>query len=319
MINSIRSFTTLSITILLLASCSKNPTDTGNNEDEERILFIRKSREFSEICTMKPDGSDLEVITHHDYYNEPIKQDHHFAQWSPDKSTIVIEGGPGQTLEYRPIWIMSNDGDLLYKITWNGGRAIWSPDGEYIVFSRRKGYFSLISDLYIIDSGGQNERVLVETENRTRHATDWSKDGTKILITETYIYYDSSGTLSADNPEIAILDTTTKEIEYLTENEVQDYLPRWSPDESKILFVSGFYKEANIFILDLKDKTKRNLTENPGSYQDPIWSPDGSKIIYSKQIDDSGDMDIYLLNLNNMVKKNLSVNDSVSNYAVDWK
>lgn len=317
--NTFKLFSIFSVIVLTLFSCTKNPVN-NEEEDGERILFIRSSREFSEICTMKPDGSDLKVIAHHDYNEEYIRQGYYYAQWSPDKSKIAVEGGPKHTLEYCPIWIMDNDGNLLYKLTWNGGRAIWLPDGEKIIFSRRKGYFSSIDDLYIINSNGQNERVLVETENRSRFSTDCSKDGNKILITETYVYYDSSGKLYCDSPEIAFLDILTKEIEYLTQNEVQDYLPRWSLDENKILFVSGLYKKADIFVLDLKDKTIKNITEAPDSYQDPIWDPDDSKIIYSKPIDDFS-QDIYLLNLGNMKSKNLTVscNDSVSNFAVDWK
>ncbi len=318
--NILKLFSIFSVIVLILFSCTKNPVDSQKDGDGERILFIRRSIKFSEICTMKPDGSHVKVIAHHDS-PEYIRQFYEMARWSPDKSKITVEGGPESALEYHPIWVMDNDGNLLYKLTWNGGMPIWSPDGKSIIFARRKGYFSLINDLYVINSNGQNERILVETENRSRFATDWSKDGARILITETYVYYNSSGKLSADQPEIAVLDTTTKEVEYLTQNEVQDFSPRWSPDESKILFVSSFmYKKADIFVLDLKDKTTKNLTKDPDSYQDPIWSPDGSKIIYSKPID-SFRMDIYLLNIDNIETKKLtaSVNDSVRNLAVDWK
>ena len=50
---------------LLLINCEKNPVDNNKSTppDEERILFVRQVKgKLSQICTIKPDGSDLRVI-----------------------------------------------------------------------------------------------------------------------------------------------------------------------------------------------------------------------------------------------------------------
>ena len=315
-------FITMAILLILIFSCTKNTVNSVDNHDQgERILFIRNKQKISEICTMRPDGTDIRVISHFKS-DDYIKQCYSEAKWSPDKSKILVVGGPETAMEWAPIWIMDNDGNFLYKLTWNGGNAIWSPDGEKIIFSRRKGYFSLINDLYIIDSNGQNERILIETEDRSRFSTDWTEDGNEILITEIYYYLNSSGKLDCDQSEIAIINITTMGIEYITQNNVQDYLPEWSPDESKIVYVSGnHYSKCDIYIMDLATRVKTNITQDPAYYQYPIWSPGGDSIVYTKRSDDSCD-DIFVLNLITGEIKQLTKSKLYSwkHYrAVDWK
>jgi len=314
-------FITMAILLILIFSCTKNPVNSVDNPDQgERILFIRNKQKISEICTMRPDGTDIRVISHFKS-DDYIKQCYSEAKWSPDKSKILVVGGPETTMEWTPIWIMDNDGNFLYKLTWNGVSAIWSPDGENIVFSRRKGYFSLIHDLYIIDSNGQNERILIETEDRSIFATDWSKDGERLLFMEEYFYYDSTGKLDSDKFEIGILNINSLENVYLTDNNIQDMYACWNPDESKIVYVSGIRDSIDIYIIDLETRIKTNLTQNPVIYYSPIWSPDELKIIYTKSLKGNYIEDIYILDIKNRATKKIT-NSFYTGYrycCMDWR
>jgi len=150
--NLFKQFSIFSVVILLLSSCTKNPVDAGDTEGRGRILFIRNSREFCQICTMKPDGSDIRVIAHHNYSDdEYYPEGYMFARWSPDKSKIVAQGGPGSTKDYWPLWLMDMKGNLLYRLTWNGHMPLWTSDGEEVIYSRRKGYFSETYDIYKVN------------------------------------------------------------------------------------------------------------------------------------------------------------------------
>jgi len=91
---------------LLLINCERNPVNGDNNDDsntqnEERILFIRNvKKKLSQICTMKPDGSHIKVIsqTEVNLHNIGYIQ----ARWSPDKSKVVVVGGPESAPDIFP-------------------------------------------------------------------------------------------------------------------------------------------------------------------------------------------------------------------------
>lgn len=140
-----KKFILLILFVFVLASgCSKNPASSDDLNNSGRIMFIRNSREFSQICTIRPDGTDMRVIANYDYNGEFVWEGYIYSRWSPDKSRIVVEGGPRDSREWYPLWMMNMSGSLLYKLIWNGSRPVWSPNGGKIVYVRRRGFFSII-------------------------------------------------------------------------------------------------------------------------------------------------------------------------------
>lgn len=83
-----------------------------------------------------------------------------------------------------------------------------------------------------------------------------------------------------------LLNVKTKEIWQLT-NGKNDSLPRWSPDNHTIAFLSTRSESSQIWLIDTKGGEARQLTgvENDnlqvnGSITNMCWSPDGKKIAY---------------------------------------
>ena len=75
-----------------------------------------------------------------------------------------------------------------------------------------------------------------------------------------------------------------------------DEQPAWSPDGSKIAFVSHRPGDTNrnVYVMNSNGSgTAANLTENDddpvyqGHDDGPSWSPDGSRIVYSNGTSDS--------------------------------
>ena len=71
--------------------------------------------------------------------------------------------------------------------------------------------------------------------------------------------------------------------------------PAWSPDGSKIAYVSFEKKRAQIYYVDVRTGQRRLITSYPGMNQAPAWSPDGRKmaVVLSK----SGRPEIYLVDM----------------------
>ena len=84
------------------------------------------------------------------------------------------------------------------------------------------------------------------------------------------------------NLEIYVMDADGGNQENLSNHPVDDLDPDWSPDGTKIAFVSsrkgGVYQ---IYVMDADGKNPIRLTDGPRKKQYPDWSPDGSKIAFT--------------------------------------
>ena len=84
------------------------------------------------------------------------------------------------------------------------------------------------------------------------------------------------------NPEIYVMDADGGNQENLTNHPAYDAEPAWSPDGTKIAFVSGRDGgPSQIHVMDADGKNVIRLTEGRGRKGDPDWSPDGGKIAFS--------------------------------------
>ena len=72
--------------------------------------------------------------------------------------------------------------------------------------------------------------------------------------------------------------------------------PTWSPDGSKLAFVSAFQGHSDIYMLTDFQTHLQRLTDNAHSDTAPSWSPDGTRIAFVS--DRGGDDEIYVMNTN---------------------
>lgn len=76
-------------------------------------------------------------------------------------------------------------------------------------------------------------------------------------------------------------------------------LPRWSPDGTKIAFMSAQVgKPWKIFTISAQGGTPEELLPQDAAEGDPIWSPDGSKMAFSRIPDTANASDIRIIDLN---------------------
>ena len=283
----------LAFLLVALPFCGKNPVDPPADENEEHILFIRNSSEFNEVCTMLPDGTDIQVITRYDgddYYPEGYSS----ANWSSDKTKLVAEGGPGSHTEYRPLWLMDSDGGLLRRLTWNGHNPFWILDDETIIYTRRRGYFSQTWDIYGLTLSTFEEDTLLWAETGPPGTLSgyiyglrdvFPNDNSKLLLGESYTYLDSSGKMTDDDLEIVIYDISSQQKIYLTDNDTEEGWAKVSPDGTRIAFTRknhGVYPyyTNNLYLMTAEGDSLRQLTDGTTYvYMHILWSPDGNYIV----------------------------------------
>ena len=71
-------------------------------------------------------------------------------------------------------------------------------------------------------------------------------------------------------------------------------MPAWSPDGTKIAFVSDRDGDTEIYVMNADGSHPTNLTNTSAEDRTPAWSPDGTKIAFVSSRD--GSAGIYVMN-----------------------
>ncbi|MEW6755840.1 MAG: LpqB family beta-propeller domain-containing protein [Candidatus Latescibacterota bacterium] len=93
--------------------------------------------------------------------------------------------------------------------------------------------------------------------------------------------------------EIYVMNDDGTDQRRLTWNAADDGSPAWSPDGSRMVFVSTRDGDTEIYVMGVDGSGQVQLTHHPGYDLDPTWSPDGTRIAY---VSVEGDRwDIYIM------------------------
>ncbi len=210
---------------------------------------------------------------------------------------------------------------------FTGDRGIF---GTQIAHSRRYGSNS--KHIYVMEMDGSNERRISRTDNIHLVPT-FGRDG-EIFFTnyhdgnpDLYVYRDgdfrrlsdtqgqNSGAAYCDGKVAVTMSRGTEHTniylidhesgalqEQLTDHWSIDVSPTWSPDCSRIAFVSGRSGGAHIFVMDADGENQQRLTFQ-GSYNTtPDWSPNGDRIVFSGR-DEYARFDLFTVDMDGNIER----------------
>lgn len=241
------------------------------------------------------------------------------AKWSPDGKRLAIASNAG-------LAVVNADGTNLRMLenTKTVSSLDWFPDGERIAFSRYDATGTDSVDIYEIDAGGAGEpRPLIASYDMSEASPQFARVNENVAINHARLeaIVDSAEKTAAElasanakfvdplppeignravafvmedgpDPEIFRINTDGTGRKKLTDNTFSDYNPDWSPDGSKMAFVSNRDTGSGVFqlyVMDADGANVRRLT-NDTSYMDmnPAWSPDGTRIAFTRYIATAG-------------------------------
>lgn len=243
--------------------------------------------------------------------NAQLSPDGQWVLYSVDSVDVAIDG------RRSGIWLTRWEGGepvRLTRATESASTPRWSPDGRWISFLRAGDGAARGSQLWLLDRTSSGE---------ARRATDipggigdyiWSPDSRRIAVSyreELPPRKDASGKEIAGPwlvdrarfkedggvgylhdrikpTRIYLYDLEQKSFEPLTSGgEFEETSPAWSPDGSRIAFVSNrdvdwqYSEYGDIYVaLARANSVPQRLTDFPGADTSPAWSPDSREIAF---------------------------------------
>ena len=235
--------------------------------DGARIAFYSERDGNAEIYVMKADGSGVTRLT-------DTKADEGYPAWAPDGRTITFDSDRDGNFD---IFAMNADGSNVRALTKHPARdvsASWSPNGGKIVFmSDRDGGFDAYEASPI--AGADATRV-------TRTGTTWfpvfSPDGRTLAFhVERDVFTAPDGGPSTGLGAGGL----THSLRRLTTDPANGMYPSWSPDGTRIAFMSWRNGKTELFTMNADGSDqKKLLSMDRGDAVDPRWSPDGTRIAF---------------------------------------
>jgi dipeptidyl aminopeptidase/acylaminoacyl peptidase len=245
-------------------------------------------------------------------------------QISPDGKWVAYVVGTIDAKEDKStshIWMIGTDGSNDRQITFSPDSESsprWSPDGKYLSFTSSRPGKARGNQVWLLDRSGGEAMQLTELKGRLQ-GYEWSTDSKRLalvigdpdpeadagpspqpgatprvpkpIVIDRYKYkQDGQGyLLSGRHTYIYLFDIATKRLDRLTNSKWDESSPSWSPDGSRIAFMSNHSDDpdrdpsAQLFISEAKaGSTEKQIIPSGtrAGRSRPEWSPDSKWIAF---------------------------------------
>jgi Tol biopolymer transport system component len=175
----------------------------------------------------------------------------------------------------QEIYLMNADGSDQVRLTNNPGEdsfPTFSPDGSRIAFVSQNASGDFAIKLMDVDGINQTEVTPIAFDStpypwHEAWSLSWSPNGAKIAFQE--------------NGEIFTIDIDGSNRTNLTNNPAMDSEPSWSPDGSRILFISSRVPYLTMHTMNVDGSGVRALPNEDETWDtSPDFSPTGQEITF---------------------------------------
>ncbi len=192
---------------------------------------------------------------------------------------------------------------FLRKI-WQLGNYHVSPDGRLLAYSANKGAQWAV---YVRDLRTRRERVLMKSDQSVVNP-EFSPDGRLIAVQSDFE--------GDENFNLYLVPAKGGPARKITDHPADSAFPRWSPDGTKIAFLSNRDRDRdNVFVIEASGGEPRQLTHVDDIVGELAWRPDGGSIAFTAGIG-VGDW-VGLVDLDGRAERLVSFPDSENSIGGD--
>ena len=212
------------------------------------------------ISVMNADGSNVRRLTNNPGFDYSPK-------WSPDGKKIAFGRADDFIDQDLSISVMNADGTNQTRLVSPAWDPRWSPDGTKIVFVSADIFDARSLEIYVMNTDGSNVQRL--TNNSTWDADPrWSPDGTKIAFVRRRVGTPQCPSGAFCSYEIYVMNANGTNQTRLTDSPAGDYSPIFSPDSTKIAFISRRDGNSDIYGMNADGSSQMRLTNTAaGAYE----------------------------------------------------
>lgn len=264
----------------------------GMASAQEPIRFARtpdlspdgKTVAFSylgDIWTVEAIGGVARPVTMHEAHDvNPV--------FSPDGKHLAFSSNRHGSYD---VFVVPAVGGKPKRLTFDHASDLvtgWTPDGKNVVFAsnRSTAYPQVLPESFTVPVDGGMEKRLPLFEGKEAH---FSQDGQSIAFVRGPGLWYRRGYHGSSNDEIWIATADGKTQKPLTNYDGQDGSPMWSPDGSKVYYVSEQNSPtgcANIVVVDRAGGAIRKITNHTDdTVRKARISKNGEWIVYEHGVD----------------------------------
>lgn len=188
----------------------------------------------------------------------------------------------------KQIYAMSLGSQQIWPITRNSAiNLLPSVDKQGRIYYT--SYLHQNPDLWVYENGKHHKLSAQRGQN-----SGAARCGDKLALTLS---------MGGENTDIYLIDPKTGQIKQrLTNHWAIDTSPTFSPDCSKIAFVSGRSSSPHIYVMDADGSNQRRLTYQGTYNTTPVWSPKGDVIAFTAR-DERNRFDVFTVNLEGNIER----------------